>query len=329
MGFIEDLFGNPALLITIILTISVVLVNGWTDAPNAIATVVSTRSMTPRTALIMAALMNFLGVLVMTLVNKSVAVTITKMVDFGSGGEGLVALCAALIAIVLWAGAAWYFGIPTSESHALIAGLSGAAIAFHGGIGGINGAEWIKVIQGLALSTILGFSVGLVHGPGPAHPGRLRHSPVADGHGFRDHGFGYLHRWLPHHQGSGHGYGETGKIPGLCRRHGGSHLLIIGILNRDAGIHHPHENNGHHGGRGGPAAILRQLEDRGRYGPGLGSDLSRLRTHRLFNSPVIHADFLIYRPENRPIYGSTDQQEENDSDQSKGGRRLEQDELLF
>lgn len=162
MGFIEDLFGNPALLITIILTISVVLVNGWTDAPNAIATVVSTRSMTPRTALIMAALMNFLGVLVMTLVNKSVAVTITKMVDFGSGGEGLVALCAALIAIVLWAGAAWYFGIPTSESHALIAGLSGAAIAFNGGIGGINGAEWIKVIQGLALSTILGFSLGFL-----------------------------------------------------------------------------------------------------------------------------------------------------------------------
>ena len=162
MGFIEDLFGNPALLITIILTISVVLVNGWTDAPNAIATVVSTRSMTPRTALIMAALMNFLGVLVMTLVNKSVAVTITKMVDFGSGGEGLVALCAALIAIVLWAAAAWYFGIPTSESHALIAGLSGAAIAFHGGINGINGAEWIKVIQGLGLSTILGFSLGFL-----------------------------------------------------------------------------------------------------------------------------------------------------------------------
>ncbi len=61
---------------------------------------------------------------------------------------------------MLWAVAAWYFGIPTSESHALIAGLSGAAIALHGGLGGINGAEWVKVLYGLALSTFLGFAFG-------------------------------------------------------------------------------------------------------------------------------------------------------------------------
>jgi PiT family inorganic phosphate transporter len=58
--------------------------------------------------------------------------------------------------------AAWRFGIPTSESHALIAGLSGAAIALQGGMGGINGAEWIKVIYGLVLSSILGFVMGWV-----------------------------------------------------------------------------------------------------------------------------------------------------------------------
>ena len=56
--------------------------------------------------------------------------------------------------------AAWYFGIPTSESHALIAGLSGAAIALQGGLSGINGGEWIKVIYGLILSAALGFALG-------------------------------------------------------------------------------------------------------------------------------------------------------------------------
>ncbi len=59
-----------------------------------------------------------------------------------------------------WATAAWWFGIPTSESHALIAGLSGAAIALHGGFAGINGGEWIKVLYGLVLSTLLGFAFG-------------------------------------------------------------------------------------------------------------------------------------------------------------------------
>jgi PiT family inorganic phosphate transporter len=82
-------------------------------------------------------------------------------VDFGGDARvALIALCAAMFAIVLWATAAWRFGIPTSESHALIAGLSGAAIALNGGISGINISEWIKVIYGLILSTALGFAVG-------------------------------------------------------------------------------------------------------------------------------------------------------------------------
>ena len=57
---------------------------------------------------------------------------------------------------------AWAFGIPTSESHALIAGLTGAAIALQGGLDGVNPSEWIKVIYGLVLSTVLGFAVGFV-----------------------------------------------------------------------------------------------------------------------------------------------------------------------
>ncbi len=159
--FLSKFISNPALMFTVILTLGVVMVNGWTDAPNAIATCISTRSMSPRPAIIMAAVFNFLGVLVYSVVNTMVAQTIYKMVDFGGDShEALVALCAALFAIVIWATAAWWFGIPTSESHALIAGISGAAIALQGGIGGINPSEWIKVIYGLVLSLVMGFLAG-------------------------------------------------------------------------------------------------------------------------------------------------------------------------
>lgn len=159
---LEQMFHNPALLITLILTLAVVLVNGWTDAPNAIATCVSTRAITPKKAILMAAFFNFLGVLVMTMLNAKVAETIYNMVDFGGDShDATIALCAALFAIVAWATAAWAFGIPTSESHALIAGLSGAAIAM-GGWHGINMGEWVKVLYGLALSTLLGFAAGWV-----------------------------------------------------------------------------------------------------------------------------------------------------------------------
>ena len=159
--FINVLWQDPAILIVVVLTLGVILVNGWTDAPNAIATCVSTRAMKPRAAIVMAAVCNFLGVFVMTLINSKVAATISNMVDFGdNAGEATTALCAALFAIVVWATAAWAFGIPTSESHALIAGLTGAAIALHGSFDGVNGAEWIKVIYGLGLSSVLGFGSG-------------------------------------------------------------------------------------------------------------------------------------------------------------------------
>lgn len=161
--FLEQISNNPILLISVILTLGVIFVNGWTDAPNAIATCVSTRCMGVRASIIMAAIFNFFGVLIMTMINSKVAMTIKDMVNFeGHNEDALVALCAALFAIVIWAVAAWYFGIPTSESHALIAGLSGAAIALQGGIGGINFNEWVKVFYGLGLSTVLGFVAGFL-----------------------------------------------------------------------------------------------------------------------------------------------------------------------
>jgi len=159
--FIQDILANPALFVTVILTIGVILVNGWTDAPNAIATCISTRAISPKKAILMAAVFNFLGVFVMTMINQSVAITISNMVDFGTDiRASSIALSGALASIVIWATAAWYFGIPTSESHALIAGLTGAAVAYYNSFQGVNGAEWVKVIFGLILSTIGGFVLG-------------------------------------------------------------------------------------------------------------------------------------------------------------------------
>ena len=156
-----NVFQNPLLFITTILIIGVIFVNGWTDAPNAIATCVATRALTPKRAVIMSAVFNLLGVLCMTSLNASVADTVFRLADFGDDPHtAVVALCAALCAIILWAVTAWYFGIPTSESHALIAGLSGSAIALQNNTSGIRWEEWRKVLFGLFISTVLGFLFG-------------------------------------------------------------------------------------------------------------------------------------------------------------------------
>ncbi len=153
-----------AMWIMVLLTIGVVLVNGWTDAPNAIATCVGTRCLTPRLAILMAAIFNFLGVLISSFISSGVASSIANMAEFGditnptpdAVGNAKIALAAAMVAIVVWAVAAWAFGIPTSESHALIAGITGAAL----GVGGnIIWSEWGKIFIGLAISLFGGFFV--------------------------------------------------------------------------------------------------------------------------------------------------------------------------
>lgn len=161
--FFSQMLANPLLLIAVVLTLGVILVNGWTDAPNAIATCVVTRCMSPRAAILMAAAFNFLGVFVMTKISNQVAVTITKMVNFGdnSGRTIIIVLCAAMLAIVVWAMLAWVFGIPTSESHALIAGLTGGAMALCG-LGAVVWDQWLKVIYGIFISVILGFGLAWV-----------------------------------------------------------------------------------------------------------------------------------------------------------------------
>ena len=97
-AFFEQVTSSPVLAVTVLLTLAVILVNGWTDAPNAIATCVSTKAIGVRSAIIMAAVFNFIGVFVMTMINASVAATIYNMVDFGgNASDALIALCAALV----------------------------------------------------------------------------------------------------------------------------------------------------------------------------------------------------------------------------------------
>lgn len=155
------MMSHPLLIVIIVLGMGTLLMNGAHDASNAIATCVATRSMTPGHALAMASICNFLGVSLATLISTAVAKTMLNMVNFrGDNQAALVALAAAMVAIIIWGGITWYFGIPTSQSHALIAGITGAAIALQNGIGGINFSEWVKVIWGLVLAAGLGFVLG-------------------------------------------------------------------------------------------------------------------------------------------------------------------------
>ncbi len=146
------------LIVVVILVCGSIFVNGWTDAPNAIATVVSTRVLSPRAAIILGAVFNFLGVFLM---GSAVAKTTATIVDIGAGKEALVTLGAAQLSIIIWAVSAWRYGIPTSESHALIAGLMGAGMSLNG-IDAFNWGSLNKVLIGLLISSVLGFVLGFL-----------------------------------------------------------------------------------------------------------------------------------------------------------------------
>ncbi|OGQ49099.1 MAG: phosphate transporter [Deltaproteobacteria bacterium RIFCSPLOWO2_02_56_12] len=146
-----------SLLPVLLLILAAEFVNGWTDAPNSIATVVSTRVLPPHQAVLMATILNAMGALSGT----AVAATIGKgIVDPAIINTTTVA--AAMVGIVLWSCLAYYMGgIPTSESHALVAGLAGAGLAT-AGPSVLLWEGWSKVFIGLLFSTFLGFFGGLV-----------------------------------------------------------------------------------------------------------------------------------------------------------------------
>lgn len=150
-------------VITLIITLGVILVNGWTDAPNAIASAVCSRAMKPRVAVFSAAFLNFFGVITTSKVNYEVVKTIYSVADFGDNlNSAQTALVSAMFSVVVWAVVAWLFGIPTSESHALIAGLTGSSVALSGNFRSVSSNAWFKAIFGLFFSVVIGFAVAFV-----------------------------------------------------------------------------------------------------------------------------------------------------------------------
>ena len=146
-------------LALIVLLIVVALVfdytNGFHDAANAIATSVSTRALTPRVALLMAAIMNLVGAFLGTKVASTVG---SGIIETPEGLSGLVVVLSALLGAIAWNLTTWYFGLPSSSSHALIGGLVGAALASAGTV------KWQgvldKVVIPMVLSPMVGFSLG-------------------------------------------------------------------------------------------------------------------------------------------------------------------------
>lgn len=152
---------DGVLILTILIVIGALtfdFINGFHDTANAIATAVSTKALKPRHAIILAATMNFVGALTFT----GVAKTITKdIVDPFTLHNGTVVILAALIAAISWNLITWYYGIPSSSSHAIIGSIAGAAIAASG-FGALNYTGFLKIIEALIFSPILAFVVGFI-----------------------------------------------------------------------------------------------------------------------------------------------------------------------
>ncbi|HHY71997.1 MAG TPA: inorganic phosphate transporter [Bacillus bacterium] len=152
---------DGVLILTILIVIGALtfdFINGFHDTANAIATAVSTKALKPRHAIILAATMNFVGALTFT----GVAKTITKdIVDPFTLQNGTVVILSALIAAISWNLITWYYGIPSSSSHAIIGSIAGAAIAASG-FGALNYEGFLKIVQALIFSPIIAFAVGFI-----------------------------------------------------------------------------------------------------------------------------------------------------------------------
>ena len=185
------------LVIIVVVALGFDYTNGFHDAANAIATSVGTRALSPRTALIMAACMNLLGAVLAEGVAETVG---SGIIDAPSGSEGLVLVFSALAGAIAWNLITWWFGLPSSSTHALIGGLVGAAIASAGTV------QWDgvldKVVLPMVFSPIIGFGLGylimvaILWGFRRGNPSKLkrgfRHAQtvsaatVALGHGLQD-----------------------------------------------------------------------------------------------------------------------------------------------
>ncbi|KNE79170.1 MULTISPECIES: inorganic phosphate transporter [Streptomyces] len=144
-----------ALIVTIGVALGFTYTNGFHDSANAIATSVSTRALTPRVALLMAAVMNLAG----AFLGSGVAKTVSQgLIETPSGSRGMAILFAALVGAVVWNMITWYFGLPSSSSHALFGGMVGAALA------GSIAVYWMGVVEKVVIPMFLSPLVGMALG---------------------------------------------------------------------------------------------------------------------------------------------------------------------
>jgi Phosphate/sulphate permeases len=146
------------IIIIILLALSFDFINGFHDTANAIATAVSTKALKLKYAIVLAAIFNFLGALTFTGVAKTIA---KDIVDLGSIQNGAAVMMAAMVSAIIWNLLTWYFGIPSSSSHALIGSLTGAAIA-DAGTTAIKLGGFEKIVTSLIASPLMALTVGFL-----------------------------------------------------------------------------------------------------------------------------------------------------------------------
>ncbi|MDP4171242.1 MAG: inorganic phosphate transporter [Bacillota bacterium] len=150
-------------ILTILIVIGALVfdfINGFHDTANAIATSVSTKALKPRQAILIAAIMNFVGAMTFTGVAKTITKDIVDPYSF-TLHTGSVVILAALISAIFWNLITWYFGIPSSSSHAIIGSIAGAVIAA-AGFKALNYAGFLKILEALIVSPLLAFIVGFI-----------------------------------------------------------------------------------------------------------------------------------------------------------------------
>ncbi|MDU2241595.1 inorganic phosphate transporter [Paenibacillus sp.] len=146
------------ILIVIVLALAFDFINGFHDTANAIATSVSTRALKPRTAILMAAVMNFLGAIMFTGVAKTIGGSVADPAKLDNGLEVLIA---TLLAAIIWNLITWWFGIPSSSSHALIGSLAGA-VYVGAGPDKLNWSGFTTIVEGLVFSPLIAFVIGYI-----------------------------------------------------------------------------------------------------------------------------------------------------------------------
>ena len=144
---------------TVVLALVFDVINGFHDAANSIATIVSTRVLSPRAAVLWAAAFNFLAMFVFT---PKVANTISKLIKVQPGDPAFVyVVLAGLLGAVVWDLLTWIWGLPTSSSHALVGAVAGAGVAY-GGWGVLHLDKILQIIEFIPLAPLIGFGLGFL-----------------------------------------------------------------------------------------------------------------------------------------------------------------------